>query len=178
MNTSHSEFSRLIRVEELSDESLEKDISPNETERKALADRFDLLSLDALSAHLELSGSGEKGDILLSASFSADVTQRCVVTLKPVKNHVEGHFSCHFTERFQESDEDILEIDVDAEDPPEPILNGEFDVGEIVIEHFGLELDPFPRQLGIDFEAIKKDIKAINGQDDADNPFAVLKKLK
>jgi uncharacterized metal-binding protein YceD (DUF177 family) len=177
-NNEPPEFSRIFDIEDLPDEVLEVDISATESERQALAIRFDLLSLDSLQAHLVLSNPGNKGDVKLSATFSAEVTQSCVVTLKPVADRVEGLFSCRFSEQVTEVKEEILEISVGDEAPPEPITNGKFDVGEIVIEHFGLELPPFPRQPGADFDEIKNKIKAIGGQENTDNPFAVLKKLK
>lgn len=173
-----AEFSRTIDVEVIGEGALELDIKANEQECAALADRFELISMAELSAHLILTHQSNQNLIKLKADFTAEVTQRCVVTLKPVNNKVSGSFTSSFSEITPDTDEDILEINVEDEDPPEPIVDGAIEVGEIVVEHFGLELDPFPRVPDVDFEAIKNDVKAIKVQEEADNPFAVLKKLK
>jgi hypothetical protein len=65
---------------------------------------------------------------------------------------------------------DELELDPDADDPPDVLDGEDIDLGGYVVEHLSLELDPFPRAPGAEFIAPK---------DDTDlSPFAVLRLLK
>ncbi len=45
-----------------------------------------------------------------------------------------------------------VEIDPNADDPPDPIEGGRIDLGALVVEHLALEIDPFPRKPGVVFE--------------------------
>src|SRR3546814_20303410 len=38
-----------------------------------------------------------------------------------------------------------IEVDIEAQDPPEPIFGDAIDVGEAVVQQFALALDPYPR---------------------------------
>ena len=72
-------------------------------------------------------------------------------------------------DRDMASDADIAP---DEDDMPECLEGDEIDMGEIVVEHLGLGLDPYPRCSGVEFTA----------EDDEDpaktSPFAVLRDLK
>ena len=61
-------------------------------------------------------------------------------------------------------------IDPDAEDPPDLLDGEEVDVGAYLVEHLALEVDPFPRKPGVEFEPPPPETPA--------SPFAVLQALK
>ena len=45
------------------------------------------------------------------------------------------------------------EIRFDAEDEPDPLIDGRIDLGELAAEFVALGLDPYPRKPGVEFEA-------------------------
>ncbi len=169
------EFSRPIDVEALPDDTTELEIEANELERAALAKRFSLLSLDSLKARLRLHKPKSGGPVELEARFTAKLQQTCVVTLEPVKNTIESAFSCTFAGEDGETEETELDIDPDAADPPEPLIDGQFDAGELISEYFGLEIDPFPRAPDADFGR-ESEGQNINKPEDA-SPFSVLREI-
>ena len=61
-------------------------------------------------------------------------------------------------------------VDPEAEDPPDQLDGDEVDVGAYLVEHLALEVDPFPRKPGVEFEPQTPESPA--------SPFAVLQALK
>ncbi len=63
-----------------------------------------------------------------------------------------------------------IEIDLEADDPPDLLESDVIDLSGYAVEHLSLDLDPFPRKPGAEF---------VTPADDADlSPFAVLKAFK
>ena len=60
------------------------------------------------------------------------------------------------------------------DDRPELLDGEEIDVGEVVAEHLGLNLDPYPRRAGVVFSAEDDDEEGSKRV----SPFAVLSDLK
>jgi len=175
------ELSRTVMVDKLGLQPFVLDITPSAGELKALADRLKIDSLDALQAQISLQLL-PNDDVRLDATFSAHITQTCGVTLDPVENSISSSFSMIYSDEAEEffgpEDEDSADLDEDFE-PLEPIEDGKIDVGEAVVEHLALEIDPFPRVKGATFDGYS------TGNGDAEeavlekkNPFAVLSKLK
>ncbi|GHU04562.1 hypothetical protein FACS1894205_2990 [Alphaproteobacteria bacterium] len=154
------EFSRPLDVASLGAGVKKYKIEANEQERKALAERFRILSVDRFCAEIEL--FSKKALVCLKGTLDADVTQSCVVTLAPVRDHIEERFSLVYS---SQATEDACEVDVffDGEDPPEAILNGVIDIAEVASEHLALALDPFPRIEGAHFEGIIEKDDVPNG---------------
>lgn len=148
-------------------------------ERAALAERFGLPAIEALTAEFHLKTIAGGPMVRLTAHFSADVTQVCVVTLEPFPAHVEDDFEMVFGpegEQYKPGQE--IQLDVEAADPPEPFgVDGMVDVGEAVAEHLALALDPFPRKPGAEV-TVPKGVE-LGGPDTLPNtPFSALSALK
>jgi uncharacterized metal-binding protein YceD (DUF177 family) len=172
------ELSRLMVVDRIKGDYFDLTIEATNEELRDLAKRFDLVELKYLTAILVLTPTRSKPTFHLKATFEASVVQRCVVTLEPVPSDLKGAFECDYAQEIEAEDIDVVEFDEMTEDPPEPIVNGEFDLGIMLTEQFGLELNPFPRATGADFDEVRD---ATNGKledKDSNNPFAVLKNLK
>jgi uncharacterized metal-binding protein YceD (DUF177 family) len=133
------EFSRPIEVTRLGAGEAVYDIAANETERAALAKRFDLVSLEKLTAHVTLRRL-PGGLVRLTASLSADLVQTDVVTLDPVPARVDDDF----TLLFGSDAEDAAALDPEAE-LIEPLSDGQIDIGEVVAQQLSLVMDPYPR---------------------------------
>lgn len=144
-------------------------LSASEEQRRAIAQELDLASLDSLEAEVEVLPWGK--DYEVRGSFTASAVQTCGVTLEPLPVEISGRFSVKASEDppVEESGPD-QEVGLDSPDPPDLIENGVIDLAGYVIEHLALELDPFPRKPGVEFEPPKGDAEP--------SPFAVLASLR
>lgn len=157
------EFSRPLPVDRIGGGKKSFAVTAEPAECRALAERFGLLAIDALSAQLTAQAIGPL--IHLAGRLSARVLQACVITLEPVAAAIDEPFHITFGPEIPEEGDEIV-IDLEAEDPPEPITDGRIDLGEVVAEHLALALDPFPRAPGARFEA--------PGDEQTSNPFGLL----
>ncbi|MGE5506430.1 MAG: DUF177 domain-containing protein [Actinomycetota bacterium] len=146
------EFSRPIRVDQISVKGTDVDIEADAAERAALARRFGLVDLPALSARVRLKPIGRDGLVRVQGNFSAEVVQACVVTLAPVPASLCEAFEVTFGPESAEGEGDDVEVSFHDEDPPDPIVGGAIDIGEVVAEQLALALDPFPRAEGAQFD--------------------------
>lgn len=173
------EFSRIVRVDRISASGMALDIEAKPAERAALAERFGIPSIDTLRAELTLRVLAGGALVRVTGHIRAEVVQTCVVTLEPVPQSVDEGFVLSFG---RESDEDMgaeIELSLDEEDPPDPIVDGAIDVGEAVAEHLALALDPFPRKPGIVFEGSEEEGGGeVAEPEEKPNPFAVLAELR
>lgn len=173
------EFSRTFPVEPdmgSGADAQRVEISADAGEREELARRFDLQSLDVLSARGEIEVFGRGRRARLTATLVADVVQSCVVTLAPVPAHIEETFTVEYDRDVRETGtvtEGEIVIEADGEEPPDPLPDAGIDVGEAVAEHLGLALAPYPRVPGAE---LPEDWEA--GAEGRESPFAALGKLK
>ena len=159
------EFSRPVPLTRLGSDAHRQQIAANEDERAALARRFDLVSLDRLSAEVELVRQGQ-GMVMLRAAFEAEFVQSCVVTLDPVSGAVAQRFALLYGPAEAEGESmGILGDEIAFE----PLSGGSIDIGEAVAQEFSLALPAFPRAPGATVEA------AATPPDDG--PFAALARL-
>jgi len=111
-----------------------------------------LLSLDSLTAKLTLKRIRSNQLLQVKGSYQAKLTQACVVTLEPVEaiinQPLEALFSLESSPILAHDAEASDEGDLDA---PEPLMDGKIDLGELVVQHLSLALDPFPRKPGAEF---------------------------
>ncbi len=146
-NQPEPELSRPLRIEKISPNGVEENMVARPTERQALAARFDLIDLPRLEAKLMVMPEHSGSCYLVTGSISADVVQRCVVTLEPLPIHIEQSLKVYFADaEFAMTGANERDMD---EDDMEPIDNGYIDLGELVAQHLGLALDPYPRKAGL-----------------------------
>ena len=147
------EFSRIVAADRM--EAVETlEIVADGAERAALARRFGLDSLDALTASVTLTKFGDGRRVRLSANFSADVLQSCVVTLEPAPSRIEDSFVLVYDEDAGGPAEAETVVLLKGRISPEPWSDVVIDVGEAVAEHLALALDPYPRATGADLSAL------------------------
>jgi uncharacterized metal-binding protein YceD (DUF177 family) len=166
MSGATGEFPRFVPLMRLGSEPFRQRIAASESERAALAKRFDLVSLDRLEAEVELVRE-IGGTILLTADFAADFAQHCIVTLDPVPGGVSERFQL----RYGPPDVEAEVPDGDDDPAFEPFTGEVIDIGEAVAQEFSLALPPFPRAADA---AIEKDAARMA----ADGPFVALARLK
>jgi len=166
------EFSRRLTVAEVPGRGCEIDLVAGPGECAALAARFAIPEIRALTARVRLRRLAG-GLVRVAGSLAAEVVQSCVVTLCPVVSSVADRFDITFG-AAPEGDEDELDLSFDSADPPEPIVDGTIDVGEVVAEHLALALDPFPRSA----DAVFTPPEAAAPAEESASPFAILSRLR
>jgi uncharacterized metal-binding protein YceD (DUF177 family) len=108
------------------------------------------------------------------ATLRADIVQDCVVTLEPLRSHIERdiHRELYLSETGRPLADSEVVVDPDDEDVVEEIASLHYDLAKPVLEELILAIDPYPRAPGVAFAAPSEpDAKP-------ESPFAVLKNLK
>ena len=161
------EFSRVVKVETLPRDGLRQKIAANESERTALSKRFALDSMQSLEADFLIKRSG-KG-VRVTGEARAKVMQICVVSTEPFPAEVVEEIDVRFAPPSDERRKPKTpeeEIRFDAEDEPDPLIDGAVDLGELAAEFIALGLDPYPRKPDAEFEA--------PAEEETHSPFAGL----
>lgn len=160
------EFSRIVRAHDVGGHSRQQAIEADAGERAALATRFGLLELGALTATLAL--RREAGGIHVTGQIHGSGEQACVATGEPVPFLLTERVNLKLTETAPEGDEiELAEPDLDTE-----ILEGDIiDLGEIAAQALALALDPYPRSTAKAPGVISEEAARA-----AANPFSVLRK--
>ena len=146
-------------------------LSADEAERKAIARDLGLIDLSRLEATIRVRAWMDGAEI--TGRLRATVTQECGVTLDPFDSDIEADIRLHMVPQGSPHAPDEageLELDPEADDPPDVMTGPEIDLGAVVIEHLALSLDPFPRKPGAEFEPPPAE--------SVESPFSVLKGLK
>lgn len=171
MNTTEDRpWSVVLRLDQVGQGTARR-LTADAAARERIAQALDLAALDSLEAELSVKPAG-RSDYLIEGRFAADAQQVCGVTLEPFPVRIESEFSLRASEQEPEApvSSHDMELGLDSIDPPDPIEDGQLDLGAYVVEHLALELDPFPRKPGAEFEP-----PAAEGEP---SPFAVLAKLR
>lgn len=168
-----SDWPKTVRLSELARGPVRTTLSPDEAARKQIAKSLGLVSLPALTADVTVRPWLDGAEIL--GRIAARVEQVCSVTAEAFEQDLEGRIELQVLPAGspnapQEETGEELALEADAPDPPD-VLEGEvIDLAAYVIEHLALEIDPFPRKPGAEFDYAP--------DAPAESPFAVLKKLK
>ncbi|MBI4969435.1 MAG: DUF177 domain-containing protein [Rhodospirillales bacterium] len=162
------EFSRRVPAHEIGLDGLATTIEADAKERAALAKRFDLVGLDRLQARIVIKPLSVGGLYRLEGQIEAELAQRCVVTLEPIPARISNDFTRLYGP--PQAVEECLDLDPEAEDPPDPLDQGAIDIGEAAAEQLALCLDPYPRKPG----AMIDDSSFVSKPDKTDSPFQVL----
>ncbi|NBX65813.1 MAG: DUF177 domain-containing protein [Proteobacteria bacterium] len=192
--TTQTEFPHLIPAAKIGREPFKTSFEANPRQLELLAKRYAVLTVDSLTGYATLIRENDGMTISATGHFKAQVTQACVTTLEPVQDTIEEDFEAWFLDESQAKSfkkAKKLRADADIEDPfngdedeetmmaserdePEPVTNGQVDVGELVAQYVSLAINPYPHS---------EKAKAMKPLDEVQepekpNPFAVLKELK
>jgi uncharacterized metal-binding protein YceD (DUF177 family) len=164
-----SDFAHRLPLDQIRDGD-RLDVSADDTERRAVADRLGLLSLDRFEAHAVLSRDGQK--IRACGRLKASLEQACVVTGEAIPARIDEPFELLFMPEPKAGDEDV-EL---AENELDTIFHdgAAIDLGGAVADSLALTLDPYPRSAGAD-AALKE--AGVLTEEEA-GPFAALAALK
>lgn len=178
MSLPQSPLSHVIPVTNVSGQGKVVRIVATDEERSAIAEECGLAELKRLEADFTVTkGAGRL--LAVQGHISADVVQSCGVTLKPVEEQVQAEIALSYTLDPKWAEVPEVVVNPDDEDPPEPVIDGEIDFGVIALEHFALNLNPYPRAADADFDAAAWTAEpSQEEQNEKKNPFAVLERIK
>jgi uncharacterized metal-binding protein YceD (DUF177 family) len=164
-------FAHHLRLDQIGDgERL--DITANDNERSAVAERLGLEAIARLEAHAVLSRTGDV--VRAQGRLGASLTQTCVVTREPVAAHIDEPFDLMFIAEPQDGAPDE-EVELGPQDCDVVFYEGgAIDLGGAIADTLALSLDPYPRSAGAD-AALKE--AGVMSEEQA-SPFAVLAKLR
>lgn len=167
-----SDWNKPVKLHEVNRGPLRLSLAPDDAERAAIAKRLGLKSLPALTADVTVKPWLDGAEV--SGRFEAVVEQVCGVTLDPFEQPIRGDVLARAvpagSPNAATSEAGEMELDLEADDPPDVLAGDAIDVAEYVVEHLSLEIDPFPRKPGATFD--------YQPPHEEESPFAVLKKLQ
>ncbi len=184
-----AEWSHFVDADDITGAPSTLVISADDEQRKNLAKRLDILSVDRAKADLKLVRIRGNMVVHITGEIEADVTQECVVTGDPVQGTILEQFEAWYADpesaisftkarKEKEMKKGAGEMPiVDESEDPEPIIEGRIDVGDLATQYLSLGLNPYPHAPGVEeFHAQAGDVKAI--ETGVENPFAGLKEWK
>ena len=173
---SENEFpiSHLFELGRLSQAGSEVFIAPSPEDLARIARWADVEAVSSLNAKIDLRKLSPTRYVF-DALLIADIVQGCVVTLEPLRSHIERNFARELvlTPSSQRAEKEIaVEVSPLDDDGREEIASLRYDLAVPVLEELALAIDPYPRAPGVAFEPPA-------GQADSPNrPFEALKGLK
>jgi uncharacterized metal-binding protein YceD (DUF177 family) len=154
----------MLVVETVPDSGLDMKVSASEDERAALAGQCGLAAIQSFEADFQVRKQAP-GRFKVSGQLRARVTQTCVVSLEPFETQIHADIGVDFAPSDAPSPTSLLQ-----DDPPDPIINGQIDLGALAAEFLLLNLDLYPRKPG----AVFAEAEAGGERSEKISPFAVL----
>jgi hypothetical protein len=168
------EFSRVVDVTSIGAGGLQLALEATESERAALAARFELEAIERLAADLRLTTGAGMAVVDARGRLEADIVQTCVVSLELVRNKVAADVDITFTAEAAADGATEVTFDPQDEDPAEPMVDGKIDLGEALAQQLAELIDPYPRAPGATLDAANLG----NTAEIKENPFAALAPLR
>lgn len=179
------EFSHPVQIETLT-EPKTFEIKASSDQYGPLAARLGIEELRAFSACLTVS-PGEKGAVVrLTGTIEADIAQKCVVTLKPVESHISASLDILYSPHIPDANDGDPDEEKEPKeqetkgfmgDAPESLEGSTLDIGEAAVQTLSLEIDPFPRASGAQWQP-PEDGGTPTEPKEPKGPFAKLAELK
>lgn len=168
-----SAWRHMIRLSDLARGPVSVTLEPDAEARAAIAKELALEGLPALQGRITVRPWLDGAEI--TGRFTAVVEQICGVTLDPFETQIDGDFVVRAVPAGSpnapaDSEGGEVEMDLEAPDPPDVLSSDDIDLAGYLVEHLALEIDPFPRKPGAEFD-YEPDVQE-------ESPFAVLKRLK
>jgi uncharacterized metal-binding protein YceD (DUF177 family) len=176
MTASQRPWSVPVRIDEIPEAGLRLDLEADAAARAAVAAAAGVDEVARLHAEFDLARHGRDG-LRVVGSVSSTVRQTCVVTLDPVENEIDEAIDVLFAPpstappSTAAAKGDAANLDVDAAEPPEVLIDGTVDLAAVATEFLILGIDPYPRKPGAVFEPPPS-------ADAGSKPFAVLAALR
>jgi hypothetical protein len=161
-----------LALHDLGRGTVERRLIADEPTRARIAGTLDLTELKSLEASLRITPWLDGAQI--DGTWTASVVQTCGISLEPFETALSGEFSLRAvpsgSSALPAQSGHEIELDPQADDPPDEITDGALALGAYVVEDLSLAIDPFPRKPGADFQPPPEPSEP--------SPFAALVRLK
>jgi len=178
LKNNNFEFSRKIDLNSINPKKIKKEeLEANDKEKEALVERLGVKAVEAVSAMVEIEKVTGGTYYKVTGVAKANVVQPSVISMKDVKSEVISEFDTLFTlenEIFNADDGGEYELD---DDENSPIYRGTLDIGELAVQYLSLDINPYPKLEGEDFDH-QEEVIVEQEKPEKANPFSVLAKLK
>lgn len=166
------EFTRIIDIRHIDDKAIL--LTASAEEAKALAHRFDLVSVDRMEASVTL--TREDTAFVARGRLRAAIVQSCAISGEDLPVTIDEPLHLRFIPAtdapIEPTDE---EIEISEDDCDVIDFTGErFDLGEAVAQSLGLAIDPFAE--GPEADRVRREV-GLSGENQS-GPFAALAALK
>lgn len=169
------EFSYPLKIDELGQGTQNYKISADKAELEDLAEILQVPAVNSFEADIKLNFQKKKGELKVSGTVKANLGLESVISLtsfnKDYSTSFEVMYDTNATYDDVYSEDEDINIDV-----PDIVLDGKIDLADIAIEQLALVMEDYPRLDGENFEEVIEEDD--ENENIANNPFAVLKKLK
>jgi hypothetical protein len=165
-------LSRPLGIATITASGITEHLVANAAQRRAIAEAYDLLAVNALSAEIVVARLADDV-IAIDGRLLAEVVQTCVVTLEPVTQAINEPVSARYAVTAA-AGKPVTRATAAANpevEPPEPIRGTTIDLGAVVLEHLAVAIDPYPRAPGAELPASTEAAASAS-------PFAVLAQLR
>jgi len=168
-------FNWTHKLDDVSETARAFERTATDQQRQSLIDAFGLLDCEQFSAAYQLTAMAG-GKVALVGRFKVVGAQACVVTLEPVPFSLDEDLTVNFVPAKSLVAEDTeVEYEALALDDIEAYTGAEQNVGQVLFEHFGAALEPYPR---VPRATLDDPLVISTDGDQTTHPFAELKKLK
>jgi hypothetical protein len=181
-----SEWPHKFETGTLGAKPVEVKITATPQQRKDLARRAGVMSVEALAAQMTLKRTPGNGLIHVTGVLEGAVVQSCAITLEKIESAINEEFEAWYTDqpqvvslagvrREKESLQAGAELPVTEEkDDPELAIDGFIDIGELAAQYFCLAIDPYVQAEGVNYENnVETGMSEVASS--RPNPFAALK---
>ena len=167
-------FSYPLKLEDMSSSTQKYTLKASSDELEYITEIMKVPSVKSFNAEIIVKLYKKEHLLEVKGIVDADVEQVSVISLESFVKKYHNEFSLKFDTKM--TPKDLKEIDFEYDDELLDILdNGQVDIASIAMEHLALVLDDFPRKDGEEFSFVSEFDEETT---EANNPFAVLKKLK
>ncbi len=164
-------FAHRLKLDQIR-QSERVDLRADGDERRAIAERLGLVSLERLEAHVTLKCNARV--IRVEGRIVASLEQTCVITGDLVPAHVDEPFTLIFVPE-PETSNPAEEIELGEGDCDIIFYDGSaIDLGSAIADTLALDLDPYPRSAAAN--ATLKEVGIMT--EEQASPFAALASLK
>lgn len=161
-----SNLKTIVDIKHIHKDGLTLNIKANADELKQTAERLEIPKIKSLTAKVNIK---PQSFIEVFGKINAQIEQQCVVSLETIHQNI----STEFKENFSSNKEDCSsDLDFDIEEVDCFFAeNGKIDIGELIIQHLSLQIDPYPRKENLTDPVVVE-------EKDTYHPFEKLKQLK
>lgn len=164
-------ISYVLDTRNVSEKGVSFTLEASKEECEMLKQHYQLPNVHSFKADLTAVYKDDCVDVM--GKMQTHVTQECVVTLEEFDKKITSDFHVIFSNSKAIVDAQEKRLDTHPEEEPiELIESTNIYFKDIMMEQFGLMLDPFPRKTDEPFVYYESKI-----EDEVENPFSVLKHL-